>query len=192
MNDVTHNWFRGFATSAMLVVVLWVVEIANASLGYKLDFFGVYPRHVESLPGILVWPFLHASAEHLILNTTPLFVLGYFVALRGVVVFLQTLLLVTVIGGTGIWLFGRPAFHIGASGLVLGFFGFLIAVVLYERSLAAFGIALFTVIYYGGLIMSIFPAARFISWEAHAFGFCGGLVAARVLAIRPARRRRAP
>lgn len=185
---VTQHWARSLATVVVLVAVLWAVELANYLTGYRLSYLGVFPRHVETLPGILLWPFLHVSAEHLLINTTPLLVLGYFVALRGVVVFLQTCLLIIVIGGTAIWLFGRPAYHIGASGLVFGFFGFLVTVGIYERSLSALVIGLFTLIYYGGMLLSIFPADRFISWEAHVFGLLGGIVAGRLLGVSPRER----
>jgi len=187
MTDATENWLRAIGIVGILVLILWSVEAANTALGHRLDLLGVYPRDVKSLPGILLWPFLHGSFRHLIMNTTPLVVMGFFVALRGGVVFTQATILIVVIGGSGVWLFGRAAYHVGASGLVFGFFGFLVAVGIYERSLGALAIASFTVIYYGGMLFGVLPVDSFISWEAHFFGLCGGVVAARVLAIRPRR-----
>jgi len=181
MRETAHPWLRSVATILSLVLFLWCVEIANIASGNRLVYFSIYPRHVASLPGIFIWPFLHASINHLLVNTTPLVVLGYFVALRGVGVFIKTCIVITLIGGAGIWLFGRPAYHIGASGLVLGFFGFLVTVGIYERSLQALLIGLFTLLYYGGLILSIVPTNQFISWEAHLFGLIGGVVAGRLL-----------
>ncbi|MDZ7686164.1 MAG: rhomboid family intramembrane serine protease [Gammaproteobacteria bacterium] len=93
-------------------------------------------------------------------------------------------------GGLGVWLFGRPAFHIGASGLVFGFFGFLVTIGIYEKSLPALAIASFAIFYYGGMIYGVMPADGFVSWEAHLFGLCAGVFAGRMLAVR--RRRHVP
>jgi membrane associated rhomboid family serine protease len=165
-------------------MLLWIVTLANAWFGYKLNYLGIYPREVASLTGILAWPFLHLNFYHLTLNTTPLLVLGYFVALRGIVVYLKATLLILIIGGLGVWIFGRPAVHIGASGLVFGFFGFLVAVGIYERSISSLAIASFTVFYYGGMLYGVIPVDSFISWEAHFFGLLAGIWAARVLAFK--------
>ncbi len=183
-----QNWVQALRMILVLVLVLWIVQATNTLLGLRLNVLGIYPREVQSLPGILVWPFLHANFEHLIMNTTPLAVLGFFVALRGTSVFLLASLLILIVGGLGVWLFGRPAFHIGASGLVFGYFGFLVAIGIYEKSIPALGIASFAVFYYGGLIYGVLPQDSFVSWEAHLFGLCAGVFAARVFALR---RRRA-
>lgn len=160
---------------------MWLVQSANALMGYQLNYFGIFPRHIDNMAGILVWPFLHLGPEHLMLNTMPLLVLGFFVALRGPVKFLQASAFIVVIGGGLIWLLGRPAFHIGSSGLVFGFLGFLIAEGLYERSLSSIFIALVVVTLYGGLFADLVPLDKYISWEAHLFGLIGGIIAAWVL-----------
>ena len=84
----------------------------------------------------------------------------------------------------GVWIFGRDAYHIGASGLVFGYFGFLVAVGIYEKSLSSLTIASFAVFYYGGLIYGVLPTESFISWEAHLFGLMAGVLAARILALK--------
>lgn len=184
MPDVTENWVRALKIIFSFLAVLWLAETVNTALGHRLNVFGIYPREPETLPGILLWPLLHANFQHLIMNTTPLAMLGFFVALRGWRVFVQASLLILLLGGLGVWLFGRPAFHIGASGLVFGFFGFLVAIGIYEKSLSALAIASFAIFYYGGLIYGVLPAQGFVSWEAHLFGLFAGIFAARVLAIR--------
>lgn len=181
MHDVTENWARGLRIIFSFVALLWLVEAINTLSGHRLNVLGIYPREIATLPGILVWPFLHANFPHLIMNTTPLLVMGFFVGLRGAQVFLQTTLIILIVGGSGVWLFGRPAFHIGASGLVFGFFGFLVMIAVQEKSLASLAIASFTIFYYGGLIFGVLPVDSFVSWEAHFFGLCAGVVAARVV-----------
>lgn len=177
-------WFRALKIILAFVGLLWIVETVNTLLGHRLNVFGIYPREFETLPGIILWPLLHANFQHLIMNTTPLAILGFFVALRGWLVFIQASLLILLLGGLGVWLFGRPAFHIGASGLVFGFFGFLVAIGIYEKSLPALGIASFAIFYYGGLIYGVLPQGGFVSWEAHLFGLMAGVFAARVFALR--------
>lgn len=164
--------------------MLWLVEAANTLTDHQLNVFGIYPRELAALPGLFFWPLLHANFQHLIMNTTPLAVLGFFVALRGASVFVRTCLVILLVGGLGVWLFGRPAFHIGASGLVFGFFGFLVAVSFYEKSLSALGIASFAILYYGGLIWGVLPSDSFVSWEAHLFGLMAGVLAARLPTVR--------
>ncbi|XOV89352.1 MAG: rhomboid family intramembrane serine protease [Pseudomonadota bacterium] len=182
--DPTEAWVQALRLVLVLLVLLWVVQAVNTGLGMRLNLLGIYPREVTSLGGILVWPLLHADFEHLIMNTAPLAILGFFVALRGVRVFLLASLLILVLAGLGVWLFGRPAFHIGASGLVFGYFGFLVAIGIYEKSIPSLAIASFAVFYYGGLIYGVLPQDSFVSFEAHLFGLCAGVLAARVFALR--------
>ena len=108
--------------------------------------------------------------------------MGFFVATRGAGRFVLVSLVVIIVGGLGVWCFGRTAYHIGASGLVFGYFGYLVALGVYERSLGTLAISSFTLIYYGGLIYGVLPGDSFVSWEGHLFGLCGGIFAARLTA----------
>ena len=101
---------------AGLVLLLWAVELVNLALGGALGAYGIRPRTVSGLPGILFAPFLHGSPAHLALNTLPLIVLGSLVILRGVKPFLGASTEIILLGGAGVWTFGRNAVHIGASG----------------------------------------------------------------------------
>lgn len=168
----------------ILVAAIWLVELINALLGHRLNVFGVYPRRVDSLPGILVWPFLHGGYAHLLMNTTPLLVMGFFVALRGVRSFCLSSLFILVLAGIGVWLFGRTAYHIGASGLVFGYFGFLVALAWYEKSLMTFLVACLVLFYYGGIIYGVLPRDEFVSWEGHLFGLIAGVIAANLFASK--------
>jgi membrane associated rhomboid family serine protease len=114
--------------------------------------------------------------------------MGFFVALRGVRTFIFSSVLILTLAGLGVWLFGRPAFHIGASGLVFGYFGFLVALAWFERSLLAFSIACLVLFYYGGIIFGILPRDEFVSWEGHLFGLLAGIVAANLFAKRSIKR----
>jgi membrane associated rhomboid family serine protease len=110
----------------------------------------------------------------------PLIFLGFFVALRGPLLFFKISLLVWVLAGVAVWLLGRPAIHLGASGLIFGYFGFILAIAVYERSLWDLSVASLTIFYYGGLFFGVLPLQAFISWEAHLAGLAAGILAARV------------
>ena len=175
-----QNWASSLRMVASFVAVLWVLELVNGAYGHPLNVFGIQPRDLGHLPGMLIWPLLHADLAHLAMNTTPLALMGFFVALRGSRVFMQATIVIAVLAGFGVWVFGRPGIHIGASGLVFGYFGFLVAVGIYEKSLAAIAIASFTLFYYGGLIFGVLPSDSFVSWEGHLFGLMAGVYAARL------------
>ena len=136
--------------------------------------------------GIFLSPFLHYGLRHVLANTIPFIVLGSLVILRGIEEFLELSLFIIVVGGVAVWLLGRPAYHVGASGLIMGYFGFLVARGWYERSFTSVIIAVFVMIFYGGAIWSVLPGAWRVSWEMHFFGLISGVLAARLLTTGPA------
>ena len=162
------------------IALLWAVEIANLLTGHQLNTWGILPRSLTGLRGIPLSPFLHANLSHLLVNTLPFLVLGGLVVLRGRRAFLGASLLIILCGGTAVWLFGRTAYHIGASGLIFGYFGYLVARGWYDRSLWSILIALVTLFFYGGLVWGVLPTDAYISWEGHLFGLLAGILAARI------------
>lgn len=165
------------------VCLIWAVEAVNMLSGRQLDSLGILPRHLPGLLGIPLSPFVHGSASHAMVNTVPFLVLGGLVALRGVKAFVSVSVLVILCGGAALWLFGRASYHIGASGLIFGYFGYLVARGWYERSTVAILTALVTLFFYGGLVWGVLPGRAFISWEGHLFGMLAGVLAARTLGV---------
>ena len=108
-------------------------------------------------------------------NSIPFLVLGGLIALRGRQVLLRVSFIVIGLGGAGVWALGRPAIHIGASGLVFGYFGYLVARGWYERRLGSILMAIVVIILYGGLIVGVLPTPGIVSWEAHLFGLIAGV-----------------
>jgi membrane associated rhomboid family serine protease len=180
----SSTWHEALKLILSLVILIWLTELVNSLLDHRLNVYGIYPRNMDNLVGIILWPFLHGNFNHLMMNSMPLLAMGYFVALRGWLIFLESTAIILIIGGLGVWFFGRAAYHVGASGLVFGFFGFLITIAFYERSLKTFAIACLTVFYYGGIIFGVLPTDSFVSWEGHLFGLLAGILAARILAVR--------
>jgi membrane associated rhomboid family serine protease len=161
-------------------VLLWSVEVLNLLMGHQLGEWGILPRTMTGLRGIPLSPFLHANLSHLLVNSLPFLVLGGLVALQGRRVFLGVSLVVIICGGIALWLFGRTAYHIGASGLIFGYFGYLVARAWYDRSVSSILMALVALFLYGGLVWGVLPTNAFISWEGHLFGLLAGILAARI------------
>lgn len=168
------------------IVVIWFLEIIDRLiLGGSMDALGVRPRTLVGLRGILLMPLLHGGFGHLLANTLPFIVLGWLVMLNGISDFFFVSAIIIVVSGVGVWLFGAAnSVHIGASGLVFGFFGFLVTRAYFERSLGSIILAFGVIIFYGGLLMGILPLQLGVSWQAHLFGFAGGVLAAYVISKR--------
>ncbi len=168
------------------VVVIWTVELVDLlALDGRLDAYGIEPRDEDGLRGIVLAPFLHGGLAHVASNTVPLVALGLLTVLRR----LRDLLVVTGVGGLvsglGVWLTGTPGtVHIGASGVVFAYLGFLLARGWFDRTPASIFVAVAVALVYGGLLLGIVPSAPGISWQGHLFGFLGGVLAARLLAAR--------
>jgi membrane associated rhomboid family serine protease len=173
---VSASWILG------IVLLMWGIALVNAALGFRLSAWGIRPRTVSGLLGIPLSPFLHGGIGHVLVNTIPFIILGWLVILHGTRLFLEVSVFVILVSGAGIWLFGRSAYHVGASGLIFGYFGFLVARGYYERSLGSILVAFLTILLYGGMLWGVLPVTARISWEGHLFGLLAGILAARLLA----------
>jgi len=183
-NSIGDELKTHIAILGTLVGILWIVEIVDIALAGKLNYLGIYPRTAIGLRGILFAPFLHRDFRHLISNTIPFAVMGWFVMLLGISEFFKVSVIVTLASGIGVWLFGAQGLHIGASGVVFGYFGFLLSRAYFERSALSIALSLAVGLLYGGIIWGVFPGQFGISWEGHMFGFLGGIYAARQISKR--------
>ena len=164
-----------------LLGIMWAIEILDLLPFIQLDRSGIHPRTVGGLAGIVFAPFLHAGFAHLIANSFPFVILGGIVLLGGRAVFWRVTLFVTIVGGLGVWLFaGRFTNHIGASGLIFGYLGFLLARGFFKKSLPWILTACAILVVYGGLLFSVLPIRAGVSWQGHLFGFLAGIGAARL------------
>ncbi len=166
------------------LAVFWAVFVVNLALGGALLGLGVIPRTVIGLRGILFAPFLHANLDHIVANSIPFLVLGWMVMLRDERHFIP----VTLAGMFGsalvAWLLGAPgSVHIGASGVIFGYLGFLILSGWYTRSFGSIVLSAVVTLLWGGLVLGMMPGAPGISWQAHTGGFIGGVLAARAYRV---------
>ena len=167
---------QGLVALAILVGLIWAVSIANLATGGAFSGLGIRPRSIEGLFGLVAWPFLHGSMGHLFQNTPPLLALGTVVALQGRRTFLRLTAFAVVAGGLCVWVLGQGnELHIGASGLVFGYFGYVLARGYFDRRFWSLLAALLVAGYYGGLIVGIWPGERMVSWEGHLGGFLAGI-----------------
>lgn len=185
---VRRHLLRHALILGALVAVLWGVELFDwLALRGALDGLGIQPRTLGGLQAIVVAPWLHAGFGHLLANTIPLVVLGWFVMLRRTSDFFIVMLATLLASGLGIWLFGGAAtIHLGVSGVVFGLFGYLLARGYYERSAVAIALAVVAFLIYGGMVWGMLPLQSGVSWQGHLFGFVGGVVVA-YLQVRNAR-----
>ncbi len=166
-----------------IIFIFWVLELFDWFLFNSwLDSFGIVPRTTTGLRGIFLGPFLHVGFAHVAANTWPFLILGWFVLLRGVRLFVNVSLVTAVISGLGTWLIGPAnSVHIGASGLIFGYFGYLLLRGYFERSWSSVIGSIFIGFLYGGMLFGVLPGEVGISWQAHLFGFIGGILAAYLM-----------
>ena len=158
-----------------IVSLLWIIIIINAIIPIDFNQFGIMPRKTEGIKGILFAPFLHLNWQHLMSNSMPLIILltGLFWLYRKVA--LRILVLSTIIGGGLVWLLGREAFHIGASGVIFSLVAFFIASGIFKRDFKAILLAIIVFFMYGGIVWGVLPGQAGVSWEGHLFGFITGI-----------------
>ncbi|MBR8743142.1 rhomboid family intramembrane serine protease [Nocardiopsis sp. MG754419] len=181
-------------TVAGMLAAMWVFEIVDTIPGMRLDQeFGLRAWDTSAPWTVLTAPFMHANFPHLIGNSLPFLILGSLVAFSGQGRFLLTTLIVAVVSGVGVWLFSVPGVPtVGASGLVFGYFGYTVLRGIIERKTVDIVIMICVVIFYGTMIWGVLPQHPGVSWQAHLFGFLGGLLAAYVLPRRDSARQISP
>jgi membrane associated rhomboid family serine protease len=187
-----HPLRRALTLWGALIALMWILLIADIILPFRLIELGIVPRRIDGLlPGVIAAPFLHAGAPHLVSNMVPLAVMGTIAALRDWRGMWAALASALVVSGLGVWLISPAgSVTVGASGIVFGLFGYLLARGLFMRRIGDILISVLIVIVYGGMIWGVLPSSPYISWQAHLFGFVGGVGAA--FATAKASRAQAP
>lgn len=163
-----------------LLAVCWLMFLVNnLMMQGALSQYGIVPRTERGLLGILFAPFLHSSFQHITANSIPLFVLGSIISVRSPKAFFSVTIFGILFSGLLTWLIARPACHIGASGLVFCYFGYVIGLALYRHKVSDILVALICGVAYGGIIWGLSPFQHGVSWEGHASGLAVGWLMAR-------------
>lgn len=179
-----------FGYPLLFVLVLWIVYWVEARFNINFNPYGVYPRTVSGLRGIIFSPFIHGSLKHLFNNSVPLFVLtaALFYFYRDIR--WKVLLLGLLFTGIATWAIGRPSLHIGASGVVYLLASFLFFKGIFSKQYQLTALALAVVFLYGGMVWYVFPVNPEISWEGHLSGFFVGFVFAFLFRGNPIERKK--
>ena len=179
MNNEKNRFLNSLLIPALLLIVMWVVKIVEITWNVSFADFGVRPLHAAGLIGIITSPFIHENFDHLISNSVPFFLLAltlfyFYKGIAGRVFFF-----IWVIDGICVWLSGRDAYHIGASGIVYGLASFLFFSGIIRRDSRLAALTLVIAFLYGSMVWGIFPnffPDKNISFEAHLWGLVAGVV----------------
>lgn len=177
------NIFLSAKYSFYIMLICSVIWLLNTLFFLHLNQFGILPRSISHLSGILFAPFLHANLTHLMSNFVAFIVLGGLIGLQGTNRFLWLFAVQVVVTGSLVWLFARGgAAHIGMSGVIYSFWGFLLLYGLVRRQFMHLFISVGIFVIYGGLIYGVFPTQSHISFESHLLGGISGAVLGYYLA----------
>jgi membrane associated rhomboid family serine protease len=173
------KFFLSILIPAIFVLLMWLIKAIEVLFELDLSNFGIYPRETRGIPGILLSPFIHSDLRHLFNNSLPLFLLAvalfFFYSEVALKVFSWTYLLT----GSLVWLGGREAWHIGASGLVYGLASFLFFSGIIRKYFRLIALSLLIVFLYGEMVWGIFPGVyQGVSWESHMLGVFSGILLA--------------
>jgi membrane associated rhomboid family serine protease len=167
---------NAFWTMVGVLALLWIIQVANWADSYRLSInHGIVPRQLSSLPDIFAAPFLHWNWSHIEANSGPLFIFGFLAAYRGVRKFGAVSVLIIVVSGLGAWLTGpSDSVTAGASGVVFGYFGYVMVRGFFDRHLIDMVIGLVMALSFAYEFSVLLPHP-YISWQAHLFGFIAGI-----------------
>ncbi|MEN8125072.1 MAG: rhomboid family intramembrane serine protease [Bacteroidota bacterium] len=157
------------------VLFLWVIFWIEVKFGYNFNKYGIYPRTLVGLRGILFSPFIHGDIKHLYNNSIPLFVLMFSTLYFYRKIAFKVLIYGTLITGILTWIFARKSFHIGASGIIYLLFSFLFFSGVLRKNVRLIAVSLTVIFLYGSMIWYILPIKEGISWEGHLSGFITGI-----------------
>lgn len=181
----SHKFSQSVVLAPLLAVLaIWTVFWVEVRFGINLNEYGIYPRTVTGLQGMVFSPFIHGSVEHLYNNTIPLAVLVSFLFYFYNETALKVLLLGVLVSGLITWMIGRPSYHIGASGIIYVLASFIFFKGIFAKHYRLVALSLVVVFIYGSMVWYIFPIKDGISWEGHLGGFVTGFLLALTIRVK--------
>lgn len=184
LNLIIAQTQRNGPILAIILITVWLIFFISR-LEPRLLLLGIIPRRLNGLPGIFFSPFLHFNFNHLFFNSIPLIVLSNFILINGINYFLTVTFLITLLTGIGVWCFAKPGIHVGASGLITGYWGFLILNLYQNGTLTTLILGIISIYYFAGIFFGIFPGKKGVSWESHLFGLLAGFATSYLLEFYP-------
>jgi membrane associated rhomboid family serine protease len=159
-------------------MLLWVIKGVEINFHLQFSKYGLLPRNIDALTGIITFPLVHGDWEHLISNSAGLLVLGFLLFTFHRDIAYRVVLQIWLLHGIWLWLGGRATYHIGASGIIYGLAAFLFFTGVFKKEKSTMTISLLVVFLYGSMVWGLMPFLQGISWEGHLFGGAAGLLMA--------------
>lgn len=178
MRNNRSKLFFSFFFPGLFLLLLWGIKLFEVVTNTNLSWYGVYPRTLHGLSGILFAPMLHADFSHLASNSLPLLFLGAIIFYFYRSIAFQVFFWVYLMTGIWVWAAARPAYHIGASGIIYGFVCFLFFSGIFRKDTRLMALSLFVTFLYGSMVWGVFPIQPGISWESHLLGSLAGIITA--------------
>lgn len=160
------------------ITILWIIRLFEVYTQIDLSTYGIYPRKISGLIGILTAPLIHSDFSHIFSNTISLYILTFFIFYFYLRASIKVFFIIYIFHGLFVWIFAREAYHIGASGLVYGFAGFLFFMGLLRKDTRSIAVSLLVTFLYGGIVWGILPTDPKVSYEAHLSGALVGILCA--------------
>jgi len=176
MDAENRRLLKSFFLPVLFGILILNIRLIESLTSVDLTFLGIFPRRSSGLIGIVTAPLIHSGFNHLYSNFFPLIIMGAAVIYFYPKASGKVIPLIYLFTNILVWLFARPAYHIGASGLVYGLASFLFFSGVIRRDARAITVALLVVFLYGGLVWGIFPVDQKISYESHFYGSAVGFI----------------
>jgi membrane associated rhomboid family serine protease len=164
-------------------VLLYLIEIVDAAMSGRLDQFGIQPRTLGGLDGVLWAPLLHHGWAHLFANTLPVLLFGFLAMANGVGQWVTVTVMIWLFSGLGVWLVGDTGTTVGASGIAFGWLAFLLVRGIFNRAIGQIVVAVVLFLYWGSTLLGVLPGNPGVSWQGHLFGAIAGILAAWLVAM---------
>ncbi len=166
-----------------ILLVMWALEIMKHLTGFQLTDYGILPRYIIGLKGIITAPLIHGSYGHLLNNSIPFFVGATLIFYFYQRVAFAVITLIWILTGILVWIFAKPAYHIGASGVVYGMISFIFWAGVFNRDRQSIVLSLIILFLYSGMFYGVLPNQPGVSWESHLLGGLVGILAAYLFRI---------
>jgi membrane associated rhomboid family serine protease len=180
MNEQNRDLWYSFLPGGLFVGLMWYVFLLARFFEVSLTQLGLYPLRLPGLVGVITAPLIHGNLMHLLSNSFPLLILPAIVLISYPRVAFRVFGGSYLLTGLGVWLFSRPAFHVGASGIVYALASFLFFSGVFRRDRGSVALSLIIIFLYGTMLYGLFPSEERISWESHLIGGIVGMIMAFV------------
>ncbi len=169
------DFYRSLQFPIIFLLIIWIIHLVQVIGGMDFGYYGVYPRRLFGLKGILTSPLIHSDFGHLLSNSVPLLALGGMVFYFYRRVALRSFFMIYVLTGLAVWILADTGFHIGASGVVYGLVTFVMGNGLFRRNVKSVVLGLIVLFFYSGIFVGVLPNQEGVSWESHLYGALIGL-----------------